>query len=49
MESYINLDRITQVLIMGTVARIVFSGIEGDYVDVDVREWDRVRPSSLYE
>lgn len=41
-EGYINLDRITQVLIMGSVARVIFSGIEGDYAEIDTEEWGEV-------
>lgn len=41
-EGYINLDRITEVAIMGKVARVKYSGIEGDYTEIDTKEWNSI-------
>lgn len=41
-EGYLNLDRITSVRIIGSVARVIFSGIEGDYVEIDAKAWEKL-------
>lgn len=47
-KGYINLDRITNVMIMGNVARVIFSGIAGDYVELDTDEWTRIVDEEVY-
>lgn len=41
-DAYVNLDRITNVLIMGTVARLIFSGLDRDYIELDTEEWNMI-------
>jgi len=41
-DGYINLDKVSYVIIMGSTVRFIFSGVQGDYVELDIAEWERV-------
>lgn len=41
-DAYVNLNLVNSVFIFGDIARLIFSGVPGDYINTDKSEWEKI-------